>query len=158
VFFLVLLKLVNSYFCHCVWEWMFPVKPKWYTCQVFFWVTDGMQHFQVTTTESSFAMASPCNDWRSSWEKDWQDYQYWRSFHQKSHGAESLLNFYMGEMSSLRRKPIISVSSLKNRLVWLDRIVCACDHSPDVVAYNDEQKRKKSLYEARNSLENYCHN
>jgi hypothetical protein len=101
-----------------------------------------MMQCQVITTD--FAMASPCNDWRSSWERDWQDYRDWRSFHQRSHNSESLLNFYMFEMSSLRRKPIMSTSALKNRLVWLDRIVCACDHSPDVVAYNDEKKRKKA--------------
>jgi hypothetical protein len=47
-------------------------------------------------------------------------------------------------MSSIRLKPIMSASTLKNRLVWLDRIVCACDHSPDVVAYNDELKRKQA--------------
>jgi len=97
--------------------------------------------FQVIA--SDFAMASPCNDWRAPWEKDWQDYRDWRSFHQKSHDAESLLNWYMGEMSSLRRKPIMSSSTLKTRLIWINRIVCACDHSVDVGAYNDEQKKKK---------------
>jgi hypothetical protein len=103
-----------------------------------------MQHFQVATTDSSFAMASPCNDWRASWEKDWQDYRDWRYLHQKPHNSESLLNWYMTEMSSLRRKPIMSTSALKNRLVWINRIVCACDCSVEVAAYTDEQKRKKA--------------
>jgi hypothetical protein len=100
--------------------------------------------FQVATSASDFAMAIPCNDWRASWANDWQDYRDWRSFHQKSHNTESLLNWYMTEMSSLRRKPITSSAALKNRLVWINRIVCVCDHSTDVVAYNAEQKRKKA--------------
>lgn len=106
----------------------------------------SMQHFQVATvvgTDSSFAMASPCNDWRASFEKDWQDYRDWRFLHKKSHNAESLLNWYMGEMSHLRRKPIMSKLTLKTRLVWINRIVCACDHSVDVLEYNDEPKKKR---------------
>jgi hypothetical protein len=134
--------------CHCVLEWMFSTsvsvakRPRLYICHK---VVSGLQstmQFQVATTD--FAMAIPCNNWRASWANDWQDYRDWRSFYQKSHDAESLLNWYMGEMSSLRRKPIMSSAALKNRLVWINRIVCACDHSPDVIAYNEEQKRKRA--------------
>ena len=92
-----------------------------------------MSQFQVVTTD--FAMALPCNDWRASWEKDWQDYGDWRSFHQRSHNTESLLNWYMGEMSSLEKEAHCEFICFEDTAcLGFDRVLCACDHSMDVVA------------------------
>jgi hypothetical protein len=114
-----------------------------------------MQHFQVATvvgTDSSFAMASPCNDWRASFEKDWQDYRDWRFLHKKSHNAESLLNWYMEEMSHLRRKPIMSSSTLKSIELFVRAITLwTCLNTT-------MSRRKRESVGGQKQLENYSQN
>jgi hypothetical protein len=76
------------------------------------------------------------NGWLREWMRDLTEYRGWRMTHGRTHSFDTLGEWYMQMMSTLKRKPITQRAALLNKLRWIDRVVSACDESADVLLYS----------------------